>query len=175
MEDVVEQMRKEIGIELAKNGSLEIHFSYPDRDKAQKIVSEIGTRLLDASLREASVAMHSTGEVLHSSLETAAAEWADLSQKARAAGASERLLLDRDLAKKQYVDASAKLADFQLGDEMEKRRLGSYLELLDTASLPERPDSSPYARVAIFTLGGLAIGIIARLAADLWFPALPTA
>ena len=49
------------------------------------------------------------------------------------------LLRDRDLVKEQFIDLSEKLSKAEIAQEMEGRKQGETLELLDPASLPTTP------------------------------------
>lgn len=73
----------------------------------------------------------------------------------------EELIADRDLARKQYEDLQRKTSSSQIATNLENRRQGEQLELLDPASLPQTP-SEP-KRYIIITVGagiGLAIGLL---------------
>lgn len=67
------------------------------------------------------------------------------------------LLRDRDLTKEQYMDLSGKLQHAEIAQEMEGRKQGETLELLDPASLPTTPTEPK--RPLIISIGG-AIGLL---------------
>ncbi len=67
------------------------------------------------------------------------------------------LMRDRDLAKAKFQDLDVKMTKTELSDEMEKRRFGESLEVLDPASLPQTP-SKPQREVIIGV--GTAIGLV---------------
>jgi protein tyrosine kinase modulator len=67
------------------------------------------------------------------------------------------LLRDRDLTKEQYMDLSAKLQRAEIAQEMEGRKQGETLELLDPASLPTTPTEPK--RPVIISIGG-ALGFL---------------
>jgi len=67
------------------------------------------------------------------------------------------LLRDRDLTKEQYMDLSAKLQRAEIAQEMEGRKQGETLELLDPASLPTTPTEPK--RPVIISIGG-ALGLL---------------
>ena len=71
------------------------------------------------------------------------------------------LLRDRDLVKEKFVDLSEKLSKAEIAQEMEGRKQGETLELLDPASLPTTPTEPK--RPLIITIGGvigLLLGIV---------------
>ena len=67
------------------------------------------------------------------------------------------LLRDRDLVKERFVDLSGKLSKAEIAQEMEGRKQGETLELLDPASLPTTPTEPK--RPMVILLGG-ALGLI---------------
>ena len=71
------------------------------------------------------------------------------------------LLRDRDLAKKTYEDLDAKMSRSQMSTNLENRKQGATLELLDAASLPQSP-SEPKRPViiAIGTMAAFALGLL---------------
>ncbi len=71
------------------------------------------------------------------------------------------LLRDRDLAKANYEDLQGKLSKAELAKEMEDRKQGEILELLDPASLPQTPTEPK--RPMVISVGaalGLLLGIV---------------
>jgi len=70
------------------------------------------------------------------------------------------LLRDRDLVKARFIDLSEKLGKAEIAQEMEGRKQGETLELLDPASLPTTPTEP--RRPLVISLGaglGLLLGI----------------
>jgi len=71
------------------------------------------------------------------------------------------LLRERDLLKDKYQHLQENLAKAQIGQEMENRKQGETLEILDPASLPVNPDEPK--RPIIISVGagiGLLLGIV---------------
>jgi polysaccharide chain length determinant protein (PEP-CTERM system associated) len=70
------------------------------------------------------------------------------------------LLSDRDLVKARFVDLSEKLGKAEIAQEMEGRKQGETLELLDPASLPTTPTEPKRPVVILVGAGlGLVLGI----------------
>jgi polysaccharide chain length determinant protein (PEP-CTERM system associated) len=70
------------------------------------------------------------------------------------------LLRDRDLVKERFVDLSEKLSKAEIAQEMEGRKQGETLELLDPASLPTTPTEPKRPMVILLGAGlGLILGI----------------
>ncbi len=71
------------------------------------------------------------------------------------------LLRDRDLVKVRFVDLSEKLSRAEIAQDMEGRKQGETLELLDPASLPTTPTEPKRPMVIGMGAGlGLVLGII---------------
>ena len=71
------------------------------------------------------------------------------------------LMRDRDLIKARFIDLSEKLSKAEIAQEMEGRKQGETLELLDPASLPTAPTEPK--RPIVVSLGaalGLLLGIV---------------
>jgi polysaccharide biosynthesis transport protein len=68
---------------------------------------------------------------------------------------------DRDLAKTAYEEMQAKLSTAQVGKDMEDRKQGELLEILDPASLPEHVASpNRYLVISMGAGAGLLLGIV---------------
>ena len=71
------------------------------------------------------------------------------------------LLRDREISKEKYIELDAKLEKAQIAQEMEGRKQGETLELLDPASLPQNPTEPK--RPLIISIGaglGLLLGVV---------------
>jgi polysaccharide chain length determinant protein (PEP-CTERM system associated) len=78
------------------------------------------------------------------------------------------LLRDRDLAKEQVIDLTGKLDHAQIAQEMEGRRQGETLELLDPASLPTTPTEPKRPIVIAIGAGlGLMLGLVIAAAREM--------
>jgi polysaccharide chain length determinant protein (PEP-CTERM system associated) len=73
----------------------------------------------------------------------------------------EQLLADRDLAEKQYMDLQGKMSSSQIATNLENRRQGEQLELLDPASLPQTPsEPKRYVIISVGAAVGLVVGLL---------------
>jgi polysaccharide chain length determinant protein (PEP-CTERM system associated) len=78
------------------------------------------------------------------------------------------LLRDRDLAKDRYVDLTQKLQRAEMAQEMEGRKQGETLELLDPASLPTTPSAPKRPMVVMVGAAlGLLIGFVLAAAREI--------
>jgi len=146
--------------------------------KADKVKSVEGRPLSLPASRER---MDATAEVerLQAALRAKELEAQEYAKEAAAAAAAVRnyqgriegipmgereyqeLLRDRDLAKSKYQDLQVKLSKSAISQEMENRKQGENLEVLDQASLPESPTEPRRSLIIPSGLGaGLALGII---------------
>jgi polysaccharide chain length determinant protein (PEP-CTERM system associated) len=78
------------------------------------------------------------------------------------------LMRDRDLAKDKFIDLSEKLGKAEIAQEMEGRKQGETLELLDPASLPTTPTEPKRPMViAIGAAFGLIFGVVVATAREM--------
>lgn len=71
------------------------------------------------------------------------------------------LLRDRDLAKQRYINLEMKLETSNVSIDMERRKQGETLELLDAASLPTNPTAPKRTMILpIGAIAGLALGFV---------------
>jgi len=78
------------------------------------------------------------------------------------------LLRDRDIARQRYVEMDQKLEKAQVSQEMENRKQGEMLELLDPASLPQTPTEPK--RPVVISIGagfGLLLGLVIASAREM--------
>lgn len=164
MEDVVDLMRQRLEMTSVKSSTIRIAFIDHDRFLAQKVARHLMTRLIDDVLRERGANSKMTVEFLRSQAERAAQAWQTQSAVVRAAKEGdpnlERLHLDRDLARRHYETIRAHWAEAQMMDDMEQRRQGPTMEVLDLPSLPERADWPHWILIAASTLVGLLLGLL---------------
>jgi polysaccharide chain length determinant protein (PEP-CTERM system associated) len=78
------------------------------------------------------------------------------------------LLRDRDMAKQKYEDMDAKLARAQTEQDLDSRKQGETLEILDSASLPAQPtEPKRPLDIAIGAGIGLLLGIVIAAAREM--------
>lgn len=164
MEDIIESMKGDIHLLAPSDGTIEISFNYQDRYQAQQVVARMTSAMIDVSIREAATGAQGTHEFLSNQADRAASEWTKLNDQARsAARADERLIMDRDLARKQYLELKAKLAQADLAGALARYHLAPRLELLDPASLPVRSDVNRPLWIASGACLGLLVGLALQL------------
>jgi chromosome segregation ATPase len=73
----------------------------------------------------------------------------------------EELIADRDVARKQYDDLTRRQSSSRMASNLENRRQGEQLELLDPASLPRTPsEPKRYVIIAVGSGIGFALGLL---------------
>jgi polysaccharide biosynthesis transport protein len=69
------------------------------------------------------------------------------------------LIRDRDLARSKFLDLDSKMTRSNMADEMEKRKFGESLDILDSASLPQTPTEPKRPFIIAVGMGvGLFLG-----------------
>lgn len=69
------------------------------------------------------------------------------------------LMREVELAKRTYNDLNLKMQQSEIATDLENRKQGETLEMLDQASLPERPSEPKRHQIILFGLGGgLVVG-----------------
>jgi uncharacterized protein involved in exopolysaccharide biosynthesis len=174
MEDVIERMREDIRIRVQEGDLVSISFSYSERVQTQKVTQQICTNVIDEFVRHRSSTAMQTVEFLKDRRDRVAKQWEDALRAARAqSGSPDRLQLEVAIARKNYEEVSAQLAEAETTKNMEERRQGPLLQMLDPASLPtgERPEWWGVALLAL--AGGLAGAGAGWLLARLFGAMLP--
>jgi uncharacterized protein involved in exopolysaccharide biosynthesis len=174
IEDVLVQMRHAIRIEPRGANVLEIRFTYwdspskeSDRLLAQKVAQQLVAGFIDENVRQRHTQAFDTAVYLKLRSEVVATEWDGLTAQLRAlpdgAPRQERLQLDRDLARQEYESLRRKLSDAQVMLDLENRKQGITLLLLEPASLHLNPDTTPVWIVLTGLGAGLFVGIVVAL------------
>ncbi len=164
MEDVIDLMRQRIELSSAKTSTIRIAFTDGDPYLAQKVARDMMTRVIEDTLRERGAITQMTVQFLRSQTERAAQAWQTQIAAVRAAREGdpnlERLHLDRDLARQRYESVRTHLAEAQTVEDVEQRRQGPTMEVLDLPSLPERAQSPHRMLITASTLIGLLLGLL---------------
>lgn len=169
---IVERMRKAIHIEKSGDFGIRVAFTYSDYPGrandlqiTQKVVQELMARIMDERFRQQSNRVFQAVDFFQTRSGEAAAEWENLNRSVRGLPPADphfdRLMLDRELARKDYESLRQKLAEAQEAQEIDNRKQGTNLQTLDPALLPDGPDTSRM-EIALYGFGfGLLVGIVA--------------
>jgi hypothetical protein len=172
LEDVLQTMRKAIRIGPAEGNTLGVSFTYSDRERAQRVANAIATSLIGEYSRIRTDRSALTLQFMQDKAELAGVELQERLARLRSAAAGsverERLALDVEIARRRYEDLSAKRAEAEMLDALERRQQGATLEFLDFASVaPEWRPSPVWFSLATAVLGGM-VALLLQLAQRAW-------
>jgi uncharacterized protein involved in exopolysaccharide biosynthesis len=167
MEDVVEEFRKSVRIELSGTHFIRVAFTYSDRLLANKVTQDLASRTITEHLTQRSVIATSSVQFFQDQVDKLGKSWLQASANLKATPSSdpryELLALERDQKRKEYESAAQKLGTAEMLKDLANRGQDSTLQLLDAASLPQEPET-PQSIVGLIGLGcGLAIGLVTTL------------
>ncbi len=167
MEDVVEEFRKSVYIELSGANFIRVAFTYPDRLLAYKVTSDLVGRVISETITQRSNIATETTQFFQDEVDKFGWSWMKASATVKSTPASdpryELLVLERDQKRKEYESAAQKLGTAETLKDLANRGQDVKLELLDAATLPYEPDTPPSV-VGLIGLGcGLAVGLLSTL------------
>lgn len=161
MEDVIERMQRAFEFNLRNEGrTLRMAFTYAEPAKAQRVMRDVLTRMVDETLRGQEAEASMTVEFLRRQSERAAEAWQAQTAESAKAGQAPRAVLDSDLARRHYEDLRTKLIEAQMLAELHQRRQGPTIEVLDLPSLPERAEWPHWMTIASAGAAGLFLGTL---------------
>jgi uncharacterized protein involved in exopolysaccharide biosynthesis len=168
MEDVVEEFRKSVHIELSGANFIRIAFTYPDRLLANKVTSDLAGRVISETITQRSNMASENALFFQDQVDAVGKSWLQASAIVKATPSSdpryELLVLQRDQQRKEYESMAQKLATVQTLKDLANRGQDVRIELLDAASLPEQPDTPQ----SIVQFVGLGCGFVVGLLIVLW-------
>lgn len=155
MDALVARFRRSLRVEQQGANLIRIAFRYGERAgaeenarKAQSVTSYLASALIDLRIRDAATSMFASKNFFRDAAEATGKELVKAEQKLRATPASDPqysvLSLDRDLKRKEYESIGEKRAQASLLERLWDRKQDSNLELLEPATLPDNPDTSPW-------------------------------
>lgn len=168
MEDVVEEFRNSVRIELSAPTAIRVAFTYSDRLLAQKVTQDVVSRLVSENITTGSNIASANVQFFRDETDSLGKSWLRASALVKATPASdpryELLVLERDQERKQYELLAQKLQTAQLWKELAGRGQDARLELLDAASLPQQADTP----LSIILLAGFGSGVVVGALGVLW-------
>lgn len=174
IEEITKEIRKSVRVERAGANEISIAFIYRDwppaqvdREKAQLMTQALATRLIDQTAQQRSLLVFASDQFLRDRRDALGESRARLNTLVRNTPASspqyDILSLSRDLKRKEYESAEQKLSDAEALQELNFRREDAHLEVLDAATLPTQPDTSP----SLIRLLGFGSGLVVSFLS--WF------
>jgi len=154
------------------------NISYWDHSpiRAQKICSALTSLMMDENLRSRADIAKDTTDFLSRQVEDAKRALIEIEaqlvavSRDRAPGSPEAeakhklLMLDHDVAQKEYTQLQTMLAQAQLSRNMEKAQLGEQMVILSAADLPSDPDFPSRPMCALWGMcAGFLLGILRLL------------
>ena len=167
MEDVVDEFRKSVRIELSGAKVIRVAFTYPDRLIANKVTMDLAARFIAQNLAQKSDMANESSQFFKDEVDQLGQSWLKASAGVKATPATdpryELLVLERDQKRKEYESMAGKLGTVEILKDLGNRGQDMRLELLDAASLPQEPDTPPSV-IGLIGLGcGLAVGLFTTL------------
>jgi uncharacterized protein involved in exopolysaccharide biosynthesis len=155
MDALVARFRRSLRVEQQGPNLIRIAFRYGERadgednaKKAQIVTGHLASTLIDMWLREEATSRYASQQFFSDGAEASGKQLVKAEQRLRATPASDPrypvLSLDRDLKRKEYESIGEKRAQASLLERLSERKQDQNLELLEPATLPDNPDTSPW-------------------------------
>jgi len=169
IEEVVERMRRDIDVEIAKasddNGhadSFKVSYVADSPRVAMKVAEELASLFIAESLKDREMLTKGTSLFLEGQLEDLRRRLIDLKTKKEGLTQEAAAIqaIDIDAVTAEYRDVFRKKEEANLAANLERRQIGEQFRLLDPARIPEKPIGP--TRLAR-TIGGALIGFGAGL------------
>jgi uncharacterized protein involved in exopolysaccharide biosynthesis len=175
VKEIAEEFRKSMRIERAGANVIRITFTYSDwpsgeadASLSQKTTQDMVSRIIDESIRERSSLAYATTQFFRDYAERLEKTWTELNERVRATPVSSpqyaALARSLDQKRKQLEAAEQKHAEAEELMDLYGRKDDKSLELLDPASLPEQPDTSPW----MIRMAGMGMGLAMGAAVAMW-------
>ena len=166
MEDVVDQMRKDIEVQIIKGDTFRISYKSPDPRLAMKVTDKLASAFIDASLTDRTVLAESTISFLETQLADVRqrlVEHAKALEQARVGrnGSEVQVLtLEEEVLGATYKSLLARLEDAKLAGNLERRQIGEQFRTIDPARIPERPLGANRGGLTfVGAVAGLCLGL----------------
>jgi len=180
MEDVIEQMRFDISINIAipRNDddlqSFSVSFDATEPRTAMRITERLASLFVQEAVEDRALLADQTEQFLQGQLEDARRQLLEIEHVLPELKRKGSLLLttvtaDHEVLLANYRQLLAHLQAAKLATSLERRQIGEQFKIIDGARLPEKPISPrlfPY--LALGALAGLAAGIVYSIASWAW-------
>jgi uncharacterized protein involved in exopolysaccharide biosynthesis len=177
LEDVIETMRQDIGVSIARPAgsqgvnSFSVSFEAREPRTAVRVTERLASLFVEENIEDRALLTEQVEQFLRGQIERTRTQLLQLGNgitKARREAAAEavvRLLeTERQVLEDEYKNLIVKAEAAQLAVSMERRQIGEQFKIIDAAELPERPASPTMPRyVVIGTIAGLAFGLVSPL------------
>jgi uncharacterized protein involved in exopolysaccharide biosynthesis len=172
MEDVIENMQKNIDIQSQGGESFRVAFVGAEPKVVMRVTERLVSLVMDESAHDRALLAEGTNQFLESALEDARRRLIELINKRQHLHASgqggsaeaEMLAIDYDVEQAKYKDLLRKKEESKIATDLERLQIGERFKVLDPARVPESrfsPDRRMYAGVGAGA--GLTAGILLYL------------
>jgi len=184
MEDVVEQMRRDISLQISSRRdddrvsqtSFSIAFKAPDPRTAMRVTERLATLMIQENIEDRALLADQTMQFLEGQLEETRRRLTQSqtlleSMRPKLAGRSipEEFVLYREILQETYRSLLRKTEEARTALNLERRQIGEQFRIIDVARLPERPigpSRVPY--LAWGALGGLTASLVMMPLSSAW-------
>jgi uncharacterized protein involved in exopolysaccharide biosynthesis len=187
MEDVIEQMRRDINVSLAVRrddeavSNFSTSYVSPDPRTAMRVTERLASLFVQENVEDRALLADQTDQFLKGQLdELRQALWQLEARLGEARRRGESLpstvAADHEILLERYKEISRHSEASKMAVSLERRQIGEQFKIIDGARLPERPISPrlfPY--LALGALGGLGSGIVVSMALYFWRHRYPVA
>jgi uncharacterized protein involved in exopolysaccharide biosynthesis len=167
MEEVVERMRDNIGIEIVRADSFRVRFTSNDARTAQRVTERLVSLFIEQNLREREVLAEGTNQFLEAQILDVKRRIVETEAKLRNLRAttsgelSQGDLIPYEVLKESYRALLTKELDSRIGVNLQRRQIGEQFKVLDPARFPEAPVGPRKTTIDVGgALVGLAFGIV---------------
>jgi uncharacterized protein involved in exopolysaccharide biosynthesis len=165
MEDVIENMRRHIEVNVEQGDAIRVGFVGTDRRTVMRVAERLAAMYIEENVQSQIRIADGTSQFLEASLEDVRRRLVEHDKRLRAARQksdpeAETLAIEYDVLKTTFKDLFSKIQESRLAVALQRRAIGETLKLVDPARVPERP-FSPDRR--IYAALGAAIGFAAGL------------
>jgi uncharacterized protein involved in exopolysaccharide biosynthesis len=172
MQDIIEQMRRDISIGMDPSGQnasgFVVSFTSKDPRVAQKVTEKLASLFIDQRMKEGERRAENTSEFLQSQIEETGRRLAEHDERmavARASGRDvARLQVESEVIRGTYKTLLEKRELALMRVNMERRQISEQFVLLEQARIPERP-VGPTRRTASVAgaIAGLGLAMTVNL------------
>ncbi len=180
MEDVLEQMRRDTGVSIARPrsedddiNSCSVSFEAHDPRAAMRVTERLASLFVQENLEDRELLAEQTDQFLKGQVELLRRRLMD--SESRLIAMKQRGLpsgvetAEHEALRDVFKTLVAHREDAAMAVNLERRQIGEQFKIIDGARLPEvpiRPTLFPF--LALGTLGGLAYGLAILLLSSLW-------
>ena len=162
MEDVIEQMRRNVQITALKPDTFRVSFTYDNPRTAQRVAERLASLFIEENSMQGTRLSEATNQFLDSTVDETRRKLVEYEQKIASGKDKSRVtVIEFEALQEEYKSLLLKQADAQLATNLERRQMGETFKLIDAARLPEQPIGP--RRVVVNTIGavsGVLVGFV---------------